>query len=327
MNTSKCPVCGSDKCRLEDSAEFMDYLYVGCQTLHARFFIHSEIINMDDKTKRDQVLNLIYQWILRRPYCVSFGKQLLWRFYYYENESENESTPPETKNMVKEIAQYPTKIVARVSQSLLNLSLTYPDYGKKMILPPLQTMTQRLLFCDTPNKDDEALRIIDFLTSLGYVKGSINEVTITFKGWEKIEELTKRLAEINQGFIAISYSPEAESILETIISAIGKTEYKHFVMREKEHNNQVVPEMFFEIERSKFMVVDVTYANYGAYYEAGYAEALGKEVIVCCNKKEVNSNKRRKRPHFDIAQKSMVVWETLDELKEKLITRIRATVH
>lgn len=85
-----------------------------------------------------------------------------------------------------------------------------------------------------------------------------------------------------------------------------------------------MPEIFHGIEKSKFVVVDITKQNYGAYYEAGYAQALGKEVIVCC-KKEVFDNPDTK-PHFDIAQKSMILWEDDQDLLNKLVRRINATV-
>lgn len=65
--------------------------------------------------------------------------------------------------------------------------------------------------------------------------------------------------------------------------------------------------------------MDITYPNYEAYYEAGYAEALGKEVIICC--RDVNF-----KPHFDIAQKSAIVWKDEDDLEERLYRRIEATV-
>ena len=81
--------------------------------------------------------------------------------------------------------------------------------------------------------------------------------------------------------------------------------------------------MFFEIERSKFMVVDVTFENSGAYYEAGYAQALGKEVIVCCSKEILDGPNK---PHFDIAQKQIIDWTDLADLKERLKRRIEATV-
>ena len=96
------------------------------------------------------------------------------------------------------------------------------------------------------------------------------------------------------------------------------------IMDEKEHNNQIVPEMLFEISRSSFMVVDVTIPNYGAYYEAGYGQALGKEIIICCRKE--NDEPLEKKLHFDIAQKPIIEWKTEEELVEKLKRRIEATV-
>lgn len=47
---------------------------------------------------------------------------------------------------------------------------------------------------------------------------------------------------------------------------------------------------------------------------------------VCC-RKDSFSDESEVRPHFDISQKSMVVWETQDELVEKLEKRIKATVY
>ena len=72
--------------------------------------------------------------------------------------------------------------------------------------------------------------------------------------------------------------------------------------------------------------MDVTYPNYGAYYEAGYAQALGKQVIICCRKAEFDDKENKDRPHFDIAQKAMVVWEDENDLVRRLKKRIEATV-
>ena len=72
-------------------------------------------------------------------------------------------------------------------------------------------------------------------------------------------------------------------------------------------------------------MMDVTISNYGAYYKAGYALGKWKQVIICC-RKDTYDDSNMNRPHFDIAQKSMVVWETEDELVEKLSRRIIATL-
>ena len=72
------------------------------------------------------------------------------------------------------------------------------------------------------------------------------------------------------------------------------------------------------------MVVDISFPNYGAYYEAGYGQALGKEVIICCSKEKFDNPESR--PHFDIAQKSMIIWKDTDDLIARLKKRIEATV-
>ena len=39
-----------------------------------------------------------------------------------------------------------------------------------------------------------------------------------------------------------------------------------------------------EIRKSRFLVADLTHGNPGAYWEAGFAEGLGKPVIYTCEK-------------------------------------------
>ena len=154
----------------------------------------------------------------------------------------------------------------------------------------------------------------------------LKKFVITAKGWQRVHEMTKQEKEIRQGFIAMSFGKETSEIGKTFNEVIADCGYIPRRIDQKEHNNQIVPEIFFEIERSKFLVVDITYPNYGAYYEAGYGEALKKQVIVCCRRDKFDSNKKEEKPHFDIAQKSAVVWDDFDDLRKKLYHRIEATV-
>ena len=73
-----------------------------------------------------------------------------------------------------------------------------------------------------------------------------------------------------------------------------------------------------KIKNSKFIVVDLTHQNNGAYFEEGYAMGLGKPVIQLC-KKDV-------KLHFDIAQKNTIFWTTEDEITDRLPKRILATI-
>ena len=89
------------------------------------------------------------------------------------------------------------------------------------------------------------------------------------------------------------------------------------------------------IRESRFLIMDISDPNYGAYYEAGYAEGLGKEVIISCRKsiynKKYMSEEEKKyerylKPHFDIAQKQTLLWEDYDDLSFQLKKWIKAII-
>lgn len=167
---------------------------------------------------------------------------------------------------------------------------------------------------------------MEILTDLGYLKDPQRNqtYTITAEGWKKIDVLRKKNLIRKQAFIAMQFGDKTENIRKAFRKAITESGYSVKIIDEKEHNNQIVPEIFFEIEQSLFVVVDVTYPNHGAYYEAGYAQALGKEVIVCCRKHEFDNPSTH--PHFDIAQKSMIIWDDDKDLVSRLKRRIEATI-
>lgn len=92
---------------------------------------------------------------------------------------------------------------------------------------------------------------------------------------------------------------------------------------EEQHNEYITDKIISEIKTSKFVIVDLTHNNLGAYWEAGFAKGLGKQVIYICNKQWLDNN----RIHFDITQINRIEWSNLEELKIKLIDRIKATIN
>ena len=87
-------------------------------------------------------------------------------------------------------------------------------------------------------------------------------------------------------------------VRDSIKRAIEDAGYLPVIIDEKEHNNQIVPEIFYEIKNSKFIVADLCGHRNGVYYEAGYAKGLGKEVILTCRQSDFD------KKHFDVAQQS-----------------------
>jgi len=73
-------------------------------------------------------------------------------------------------------------------------------------------------------------------------------------------------------------------------------------------------------------LADLTHHNKGAYWEAGFAEGLGKPVIYLC-RKDVFEDKTQ-GTHFDTNHHLTVVWDPADltDAAEKLKATIRATL-
>ena len=153
------------------------------------------------------------------------------------------------------------------------------------------------------------------------------------KGFERIDSL--QLENRSNGknvFVSMSFSDNTKLTREALRNAIIDAEFSPEFIDEIIHNKQIVPEMFRLIRESRFLILEISDPNYGAYYEAGYALGLGKEVIICCSKevfnKKYESDEEKKYakylcPHFDIAQKQILVWDDYLDLRKKLTEWIK----
>lgn len=110
------------------------------------------------------------------------------------------------------------------------------------------------------------------------------------------------------------YVDEIRLGIETALKNTGNTPY---FLDKDSHNDNIYVKMLDEITACKFLVADLTSQNNGVYYEAGYAKALGKTVIMTC--KDTDFKDR----HFDIAQVQTLSWKNADELATVLSQQIR----
>lgn len=324
MDLTTCPFCGkAENCTQEIVRS--GYVVVHCKSFNFNCFIGEELLERSNGDEiKERTLDLIVEHMLRnRVYTVN-GHEFKWGFYFEPSYKTKDTDEPYMVNMAERIDSFPETVTDLADRALLNLAIRYPKYGD--VIDPLNE-EKRVVF-DHAGTGERCEGVFEILEEMGLLKAiqylHYNNYKITAKGWERIAELQHKEKEIRQGFIAMSFRDETQSIREAFRQAITEAGYAVRIIDEKEHNNQIVPEIFYEIQRSKFVVVDVTFPNYGAYYEAGYAQALDKQVIICC--RETEFHQKDKRPHFDIAQKSMIVWSDEEELIVKLKRRIEATV-
>jgi len=315
MSEEKCPLCGNDcaKSYLEN-VNRIDCNNNNCYTFLIQVALTCGATEIEIRKRYSMIYDFLARYGGKKPYYT----------FYYEQSNQSGIDDPMYINVSELMKNYPKNVGEKLNRILLNLAKKYPNIGDDF---RFEELPHSLLFLET-EQHTERDTLLEYMNEATFFKvkneGSYHRCKLTTKAWERVYELTNKQNEINQGFIAMSFRDETKNISDCFKFAINECGYADKRIDEKEYNGQIVPEIFFEIGQSKFVVVDVTYPNYGAYYEAGYAQALGKEVIICCRKVEFDDMKTK--PHFDISQKNMIVWVDEDDLKKRLKNRIEATV-
>ena len=161
-----------------------------------------------------------------------------------------------------------------------------------------------------------------------------NTYILTAKSFEIEEDITNEKSK--NAFVAMWFNDEFQDAYENGIKAAIEDpkcgQFQSVRIDRIEHNNDITDQIIAEIKKSRFVVADMSGCRGGVYYEAGYAKALGIPVIFTCKKDWFEGEQAengiwiKEKIHFDINHQNIIVWETVDELKERLINRIMCTI-
>lgn len=152
-------------------------------------------------------------------------------------------------------------------------------------------------------------------------------VNLTLNGWEQYEAEKRGKFDGKYGFIAMQFNDDE---LETFAQDVVKPAVKDAVgydlvdMRNVAQAGVIDNIMRIRIRDSAFVIADLTHDNRGAYWEAGYAEGLGKPVIYICEKEKFDKEK----PHFDTNHCTTILWskDEKDGFREQLIATLRRSL-
>lgn len=146
-------------------------------------------------------------------------------------------------------------------------------------------------------------------------------VAVSPHGWAYLDEYEQRAIELSQAYVAISPSQSMKVMWEKAIKpAINEAGYKACCVDIENQTDKINAKIITEIRNSLFVVAEVTENRQIVYFEAGYATGRNLPVIWCVRKDNLKSVK------FDARQYNHVVWNTPQELKEKLYDAICAVV-
>ena len=236
---------------------------------------------------------------------------------------------------------YPTTFSEKINIFLLHLYEKTKYMGDKVYISPTQIESAcfviRFFNGNIDNRNNQVQYFLDYLKKQGDLTPDsiFTEYCLAPKGYQRIDELQKHFSNNKNVFVAMSFADEAKPIREAIRKGVIKAKYSPTIMDEIIHNEQIVPAMLRMIRESRLLILEITNPNYGAYYEAGYALGLGKEVIICCSsevyRKEYTTEEEKKyerylKPHFDVAQKQILVWDDYEDLTYKLSEWIKAII-
>ena len=134
---------------------------------------------------------------------------------------------------------------------------------------------------------------------------------------------TKSLLEIlfmpvkPQVFVIMTFNDKVlNSAYESVIKpAVKKFKYRPLRIDEVQDGRSISDQILKEIAGSAIVLADLTGERPNCYYEAGFAHAIGKEMIFTI--------KKGSTIHFDLAGYRFIEWETENELRTALNERFK----
>lgn len=159
----------------------------------------------------------------------------------------------------------------------------------------------------------------------GASRNTLHELMLRPPGYARLADLDGVNSGSEQGFVAMWFDDSmAAAYSDGIEVAIREGGYRPLRIDRKEHIDKIDDQIVAEIRRSRFVVADFTSEpnkpRGGVYYEAGFAQGLNIPVIWTCRQDLID------QVHFDTRQFNHIVWETPEELREKLAVRISAVM-
>jgi len=146
--------------------------------------------------------------------------------------------------------------------------------------------------------------------------------SLTAEGLARANELKGRHgSDSNKAFVAMWFDNSMDKVFEDgIAKAITDCGFEANRVDRVEHNDLIDDQIIVGLRECRFVVAEYTRNRNGVYYEAGYAHGMGKTVIMCCREEDKESI------HFDVNHRNFILYQSPEDLAEKLRPRILATV-
>ena len=135
-----------------------------------------------------------------------------------------------------------------------------------------------------------------------------------------IVALAEKVAQSRWVLVIMSYAerPDLVDAFESFQQVTQDLGYECERVTQGNADARILPDILERIKRAAFTIVDLTDLRPNVFYELGYADGLGKKVVVTA--------KQGTELPFDVKDIPTIFWESQKKLKEDLANRILTVV-
>jgi hypothetical protein len=152
------------------------------------------------------------------------------------------------------------------------------------------------------------------------------KLALTMSGWKLYHELARRTLASRTIFMAMDFKqPELDMVVETCFKpAAERAGFDLRKLTDGQGAGLIDNQIRTRIRSARLVIADLTHDNNGAYFEAGFAEGLGLDVIYTCRADRF----KEKKTHFDTNHMVTIPWNLNDlpRAQDALTATIRNTL-
>jgi hypothetical protein len=294
---ARCPVCRVSEARIEEKS---DVLHVACTRCGVFGINETALHNLEEVFSTDKYAPNKLSYALRT------------------RSNRNPGFLVDTANLQTMVLQTNLPTAPQQLDNLIYLlGESLPDPAHRIIVG-----NEHAALIGARSAENLAY-VVESAKALGFIEGQLN-IRLTISGWTLYSKLKKGQAAGKQAFMAMKFCDSLmDSIYHTYFKpAVSDTGFELKRLDEGQPAGLIDDYLRVQIRNSRFLIADLTHHNNGAYWEAGYAEGLGKSVIYTCEKSVFDD--KENTTHFDTNHHLTVVWES-DKL-EDAVRRLKATI-
>jgi hypothetical protein len=143
------------------------------------------------------------------------------------------------------------------------------------------------------------------------------DYVLTWKAWEALEPVHGSVT--GTVFVAMAFRPDVDPIYdEAIKPAIERCGLTAIRIDRKTFSGKICEQILIEVHAAEFVVADFAHHRGGAYFEAGYALALGKPILWSCREDQFAD------VHFNTRQYPHIIWKAETDLSTEIEARLKA---